>query len=362
MTNAAYGSNLNMEGIVECDASVMAQDGTFGAIAAASGILNPISAAVKLAEDSKEPLSHGRVRPHMIAGDAARRWAQSSGLATAMDAESAAEMHITKQALAQHKKYIDLIKNGGPASLGDSTRFEKKRKRAAPVEPSAGVNMKSALADTVGCVVVSYKGEVAAGVSSGGIAVKYPGRVGEAAVVGAGCWAHAQRDIGTGCHRRTGVAASVTGVGERVMKHLVARECAACAAENVRKGKRHEVSPVADACAEFLKHTVLAGPSPNECGVLCVTTDYHCHSGDPENDHPEADDSFNKYVDVELGAVHGAQSMAVAYAFRDENRKMTKDAAVMRRQDGETVQSMAIGIKWENRAFCREKNKCDHQP
>lgn len=55
----------------------------------------------------------------------------------------------------------------------------------------------SVLHDTVGCVVVDGRGRVAAGVSSGGIALKTEGRVGEAAVPGAGCWAE-RRDAGDG--------------------------------------------------------------------------------------------------------------------------------------------------------------------
>ena len=41
----------------------------------------------------------------------------------------------------------------------------------------------------MGCVAVDASGNVAAGASSGGLILKTPGRVGQSAVFGAGCWA-----------------------------------------------------------------------------------------------------------------------------------------------------------------------------
>jgi isoaspartyl peptidase/L-asparaginase-like protein (Ntn-hydrolase superfamily) len=65
--------------------------------------------------------------------------------------------------------------------------------------------------DTVGAVCIDFKGDVVAGVSSGGIWLKQEGRIGEAAVYGAGCYAN--RYVGT----------SVTGTGEQVIRKFAAK-------------------------------------------------------------------------------------------------------------------------------------------
>lgn len=50
---------------------------------------------------------------------------------------------------------------------------------------------ESVMHDTVGVVCRDANGCMYSAVSSGGVALKHPGRIGEAAMFGAGCWADA---------------------------------------------------------------------------------------------------------------------------------------------------------------------------
>ena len=64
LTNAGYGSNLTIDGKVECDASVM--DGStlhFGAVGAINEVKNPIEVAKRLCEQQSVSISHGRIPP-----------------------------------------------------------------------------------------------------------------------------------------------------------------------------------------------------------------------------------------------------------------------------------------------------------
>jgi beta-aspartyl-peptidase (threonine type) len=66
--------------------------------------------------------------------------------------------------------------------------------------------------DTVGCVALDAHGNLAAGTSTGGTALKLPGRVGDSPLIGAGLYA----DNLTG-------GASSTGWGESIIKVLLAK-------------------------------------------------------------------------------------------------------------------------------------------
>ncbi|TRY56021.1 hypothetical protein DNTS_013853, partial [Danionella cerebrum] len=219
-TNAGTGSNLNLAGEIECDASIM--DGkslNYGAVGALSGIKNPVLVARRLlSETQKGKLSAGRIPPCFLVGKGAEQWAVSHGIPACPT-----EKMTTKFSLSGYKR------NKRKMELAEQVETKRRRQSCGrendfgllkPVGEFMMEGKDNNCLDTVGAVVVDWEGNVAAAVSSGGLAMKHPGRVGQAAHFGCGCWAENARDISS-----YSTAVSTSGSGEHLIRTMLAREC-----------------------------------------------------------------------------------------------------------------------------------------
>ncbi|XP_039915952.1 threonine aspartase 1 isoform X4 [Hirundo rustica] len=159
--------------------------------------------------------------------------------------------------------------------------------------------------DTVGAVVVDQEGNVAAAVSSGGLALKHPGRVGQAALYGCGCWAE-----NTGAHNPYSTAVSTSGCGEHLVRTILARECS-CA---LQTEDAHQ------ALLETMQNKFIGSPFlANEDGVLggvIVLRSCRC-SADPESSQEKPT------LLVEFLWSHTTESMCVGYMSAQDGKAKT---------------------------------------
>jgi beta-aspartyl-peptidase (threonine type) len=160
--NAGRGSVLTSAGTVEMDASIMEGDALrCGAVGAVSRVANPIVLARHVLDDERHVL---------LVADGAHRFAREVGLPECDPASL-----VTEQ---QRARLTDGVIGGG----------------------------------TVGAVALDRRGTVAAATSTGGLAGKRPGRVGDSAIIGAGTYADST--IG---------GVSCTGSGEAIIRVTLAR-------------------------------------------------------------------------------------------------------------------------------------------
>jgi beta-aspartyl-peptidase (threonine type) len=171
--DAGFGSHLNLDGRVECDAIVM-NGATLraGAVAALQRIRNPIRLARAVLEHC----------PHMmLVGEGAERFARDNGFALCAPAELVSDAEREAWQLCSQDKH-------------------------------AAAHHRGHEQGTVGAVAIDAGGKLFAATSTGGTCCKLPGRVGDSPLIGCGCYADS-----------TAGGVSCTGYGEAIMKIVMAK-------------------------------------------------------------------------------------------------------------------------------------------
>ncbi|NXM89680.1 TASP1 aspartase, partial [Oenanthe oenanthe] len=295
-TNAGLGSNLNLLGEIECDASIM--DGkslNFGAVGALSGIKNPVSVANRLlCEGQKGKLSAGRIPPCFLVGEGAFRWAVDHGIPACPPGIMATRFSLA--AFKRNKRKLEL------AEKVETDLIQlKKRRQSNEKENDSGT------LDTVGAVVVDQEGNVAAAVSSGGLALKHPGRVGQAALYGCGCWAE-----NTGAHNPYSTAVSTSGIYyfyKYLMKLL-------SFSSNLKKNALGIVSWVSNSSQQFCPGSPFLANEDGVLGGVIVLRSCRC-SAEPESSQEKPT------LLVEFLWSHTTESMCVGYMSAQDGKAKT---------------------------------------
>jgi beta-aspartyl-peptidase (threonine type) len=198
--NAGQGAVFTSAGTHELDASIM--DGSnlrTGAIANVHRIRNPVLAARKVMEESSHVF---------FVGEGAEAFAQEHGV------------HMVESTyFSTPERYAQLLRvqkeTPGVASLDDGQRLSTGSSVEALDPPNDPLDVDKKFG-TVGAVALDSLGNLAAATSTGGITNKQVGRIGDAPIIGAGCYASNQT-----------CAVSSTGTGEMYIRLVAAYDIAA---------------------------------------------------------------------------------------------------------------------------------------
>ncbi|KAK0706513.1 nucleophile aminohydrolase [Lasiosphaeria miniovina] len=126
ITNAGFGSNLNMDGVVECDATIVDHLGRSGACGAVPGIKNPISLAKVILDTSSQPLSLRRVPPNILVGQGATEFAEEHGIPSTVN-----EYLVSKNAKDRYLRWNDDLKKAD-AKLNSAAAFACRYQESEP--------------------------------------------------------------------------------------------------------------------------------------------------------------------------------------------------------------------------------------
>ena len=342
-TNAGYGSNLTESGTVEMDAGLMdGQSLLFGSVGAVSRVKNPILVAQKLVEEQgKGLLPLGRVPPGFLVGEGATEWAVRHNIQTVktenLISEKAAKLYrhykkkldaykLSVQMAAKRKRELgrlsgssnienckrlktetDILDLNDRVRSHDGATASKLLDGNVTLTSGDGLNdiksdpvseevidrlsgdndnevVDDHVHDTVGVVVLDKHGNVASTVSSGGIALKQPGRVGQASCFGCGCWAQRRikENINSTAVSTTGntdqeifLGTNIfsSGCGEHLVRTFLAKECGKALATSSSDLALHNLQRVMK--EKFAESEFLEGIQEKLGGAICLQVNNH---------------------------------------------------------------------------------------